>query len=171
MSHVVVQKLLATGHPMAVGIGYLLQALLNAAKPGGNTLIIVEHRNKGATRVIMFGRQRLSTDFSVSPGNVVVACFRSLTRIVNRLLWKLSEKILGSAIFTIRASPSLGDCFTTGMGLCRKPPCRYPRNRGLNSWRTSTRFSSVHHDRASDSVVWSVSSLYPLERKMQKIFG
>ena len=69
MSHVVVQKLLATNDPMAVGIGHLLQALLNAAKPGENTPIIVEHKNEeGATRVIMFGRQKLSTTFSVSPG-------------------------------------------------------------------------------------------------------
>ena len=166
-AHAIVQQLFRTGQPTAVGIGYFLKALLDFAMPSG---IIVEHKNKeGATRVMMFGRQRLSTSFDVSLGNVVVACFRSLTRIVNRLLWTLSKKILGSEDTPIRTSPSLGYCFTTGMGLYRKRPCRYPRNRGLISWGTSTRFSSVHHDRASDSVVWSVSmsmSLYlPLKER------
>jgi hypothetical protein len=61
-AYVIVQQLIATQQPTAVGIGYFLRALLNFAMPGGNSPIIVEHMNKeGATRVMMFGRQTLST--------------------------------------------------------------------------------------------------------------
>ena len=81
-ANTIVQYLLDTRQQTAVGIGHLLQALLNAAKPPRKPPIIVEHMNKeGTTRVMLFSRQKLSTTFSVSPGNVVIACFmRSLTR-------------------------------------------------------------------------------------------
>lgn len=66
-AYAIVQQLLDTRQQTAVGIGHFLQALLNFAKPGGKTPIIVEHMNKeGTTRVMMFSRQTLSTSFSVS---------------------------------------------------------------------------------------------------------
>ena len=67
----IVQYLLDTRQQTAVGIGHFLQALLNAAsvKPARKPpTIVVEHTNKeGATRVMMFSRQKLITHFSVSP--------------------------------------------------------------------------------------------------------
>ena len=68
-ANAIVQYLLDTRQQTAVGIGHLLQALLNAAKPPAKPPIIIEHMNKeGTTRVMMFSRQKLSTTFYVSPG-------------------------------------------------------------------------------------------------------
>ena len=73
-ANAIVQYLLDTRQQTAVGIGHLLQALLNAAKPPAKLPIIIEHKNKeGTTRVMMFSRQKLSTTFYVSPGK----CHRS----------------------------------------------------------------------------------------------
>jgi hypothetical protein len=91
-AYVIVQQLFNTFQPTAVGIAHFLNALLNFTIAGGTSPVIVEYMNKeGATRVMIFSRQKLSAAFSVSLGNVVVACVRSLTRTVNRMLWKLSE--------------------------------------------------------------------------------
>ena len=63
----IVRQLLNTGSDTAIGIGYVLQALLQAAtKPGGKTPIIVQHTDRqGTIRVMMFSRQTLSITFSV----------------------------------------------------------------------------------------------------------
>jgi hypothetical protein len=81
-AYTIVQQLFDTQQQTAVGIGHFLQALLNYAKPGGKTPIIVEHMNKeGTTRVMMFSRQKLSKPFTVSWSNFVVACLvQSLIR-------------------------------------------------------------------------------------------
>ncbi|KAI9567571.1 hypothetical protein HD554DRAFT_2173343 [Boletus coccyginus] len=64
-AYTIVQQLFSTGNSTAVGIGYFVQALLNFAKHGGQSPIIVEHMNKeGATRVMVFSRQKLSTKFN-----------------------------------------------------------------------------------------------------------
>lgn len=51
-----------------------MQALLNFGTRGGRSPIIVEHMNKeGATRVMVFSRQKLSIKFNVSGRNFTVA--------------------------------------------------------------------------------------------------
>ena len=70
----IVQYLLDTRQQTAVGIGHLLQALLNATKPVAKPPIVVEHTNReGAVRRMLFSRQKLAATYSVSPGNIVVA--------------------------------------------------------------------------------------------------
>jgi len=70
-AYTIVQQLFSTGNSTAAGFGYVVQALLNFAK---QSPIIVELMNKeGATRVMVFSRQKLSIKFHVSWRNFIAA--------------------------------------------------------------------------------------------------
>lgn len=75
-AHAIVQQLLNThSSSPSYGVGVFFQTVLNILNAGGNLPIIVELMNKdGATREMVFGRQGLSTSFSVSLNIMLSLC-------------------------------------------------------------------------------------------------
>lgn len=74
----IVQQLLSTHHSTpSYGVGVFFQTVLKILNAGGGPPIIVELMDKdGATREMMFGRQSLSTNFSVSLNIMLSSCNR-----------------------------------------------------------------------------------------------
>lgn len=64
----IVQQLHNTQNDTAIGIGYILKALLDfATHQSGRTPVIVEHMKEGGTtEMMMFSRELLLTTFDVS---------------------------------------------------------------------------------------------------------